>query len=391
MIYLDNAATTLKKPESVIRAVTEALTEGLGNSGRGAHDAALGASRLIYETRERTAALFGLSDPCCVAFTANATAALNLAIRGLFSPGDHVITTAVEHNSVLRPLYLMEEQGMKLTIVPADSRGVVNMDRMREEIEKAGREISRRAAVICTHASNLTGNLTDLGTIGSLCREHGLLFVADVSQTAGIFPIHMEHMDIDVLCFTGHKGLMGPQGTGGICVRPGLELRPLAVGGSGVHSYEKHHPSRMPASLEAGTLNGHGIAGLRGALAFLMETGLENVARHDCSLARRFYQAVRDLPGVRIYGDFTPGKDRAPVIALNIGDWDSGQTADELYTRFDIAVRAGAHCAPLAHRALGTEKQGAVRFSFSYFNTEEETDAAAAAVRTLSREWEEKT
>lgn len=375
MIYLDNAATSYQKPEAVYQAVQEAMHH-MGNSGRGAHGASLDASRQIYSARELLAELFHAGDPSRVAFTANSTESLNMAVFGLFGPGDHVITTMLEHNSVLRPLYLLEEAGLELTILPADQNGCI----CYEDIEKVIRPNTK--GIICTHASNLTGNMVDIGWIGRFCRKIGLLFVVDASQTAGVFDINMEEMGIDVLCFTGHKGLLGPQGTGGICVRQGVALRPLIVGGSGVHSYSKAHPEDMPTALEAGTLNGHGIAGLYAALRYIQETGMEQIRERELSLMRQFYDGVRTIPGVTIYGDFTG--QRAPIVSLNIRDYDSGEVADELAYHYEIYTRAGAHCAPLMHRALGTESTGAVRFSMSHFNTEAEIDEAVRAVHEIA-------
>ncbi|WP_312442730.1 aminotransferase class V-fold PLP-dependent enzyme [Lacrimispora sp.] len=379
MIYLDNAATSCQKPEEVIKAVTEAMLS-LGNSGRGAHEASLDASRLIFDTRRLIAELFHAGDPSCVAFTANSTVSLNIAIQGLFQPGDHVITTMMEHNSVLRPLYLMEEQGVKLTILPADQKGRIRYEDIEDEVGQ------NTKAVVCTHASNLTGNINDLEAIGRICKKNGLLLVVDVSQTAGVFDIDMERMGIHVLCFTGHKGLLGPQGTGGICVRQGVSIRPLMVGGSGVKSYLKTQPEEMPEVLEAGTLNGHGIAGLHAALLYLEKTGIETIRKKELFLMRRFYEGVKDIPGVQVYGDFSENAllYRAPVVALNIGNYDSGEVADELASVYGIYTRAGAHCAPLMHRALGTVEQGAVRFSMSHYNKKEEIDEAIGAVRELS-------
>ncbi|MDO4267358.1 MAG: aminotransferase class V-fold PLP-dependent enzyme [Eubacteriales bacterium] len=380
MIYLDHAATTVLKPRCVAEAVAEAMTS-LGNSGRGAHGASLGASRLVYETRALLSDFFGADGPEQVAFTANATMALNMAAEGLVEPGDHVITTGMEHNSVLRPLYRKERQGAELTILPADKRGCISL----KDLEQAIRPETK--AFFCTHASNVTGNVNDLARAGEICRRHGILFVADVSQTGGILPVDMKAMNVDVLCFTGHKGLLGPQGTGGICLRRGIRLRPLLVGGSGIRSYEKEHPDQMPEALEAGTLNVHGIAGLHAAVSCIRQQGREKLFRRELSLMQMFYERVSRLPGVIIYGDF--GEEaavRAPIVSLNLGQEDSAWTAGELSARFGIETRAGAHCAPLMHRALGTEKQGAVRFSFSHMNTEAEVEAAADAVEVLSRE-----
>lgn len=376
MIYLDNAATSFHKPETVIQAVASAMRH-MGNAGRGAHEASLDASRLIYETREMISEFFGLGKPTGAVFTANATESLNIAIQGLFNPGDHVITTAMEHNSVLRPLYLMEQRGVELTILPADRQGNIDYGGFWEALRPNTR------GVVCTHASNLTGNMIDIGRVGKLCQSKGLLFVVDASQTAGIFPVDMKTMGIDVLCFTGHKGLMGPQGTGGMCVRDGVIIRPLLAGGSGVHSYAKAHPSDMPTALEAGTLNGHGIAGLHAAVAYIREVGMDSIRAREEMLLRRLYTGLQTIPQIKIYGDFSTAQ-RAPVIAVNLGDYDSGEISDELAVSYGIYTRAGAHCAPLMHEALGTGEQGAVRFSVSSFNTEEEIDAAVTAMRELA-------
>ena len=262
MIYMDNAATTMHKPQEVIDAVVRAMSS-MGNAGRGANEASLSASRIIYDTRERLARLFGVKDARRIAFTNNSTESLNIAIKGILSPGDHVITTMLEHNSVLRPLYEMEKKGVKLTIVPSDSRGCLNIHDIEEAIT------SDTKMIVCTNGSNLTGNYIDVKPIGELAHRHNVLFVVDASQTAGVFPIDVEDMKIDVLCFTGHKGLLGPQGTGGIYAREGVEIRPLKTGGSGIQTYSKTHPVQMPTALEAGTLNGHGIAGLHAALEYL--------------------------------------------------------------------------------------------------------------------------
>ena len=378
MIYLDNAATSRPKPAGVAEAVTEAMMFW-GNCGRGSHEDALASARTVFTVREKIARLFGCARADHVAFTPNSTMALNIAIRGLLGPEDHVISTDLEHNSVLRPLYALRDAGMALDFVPADRKGRLDY----EAFERLLRPETK--AVVCTHASNLTGNLVDIDRVGAFCHRHGLLFILDASQTAGVFPIDMERQNIDVVCFTGHKSLLGPQGTGGLCVREGVEIRPFVVGGSGVQSYLETQPGEYPTRLEAGTLNSHGLAGLNAALDFLETTGLDTIRAHETALARRFYEAVQEIPGVQVYGDFEAGE-RAPVVALNIGDYESGEVADELAERFDIAVRPGAHCAPRMHRALGTVEQGAVRFSWSWFNTAEETDVAAEAVRTLALE-----
>ena len=323
--------------------------------------------------------MFGGTSPKQVVFTSNSTESLNIAIKGLIEPGDHVVTTMMEHNSVLRPLYELQEKGAELTIVKSDSRGVTDY----ADIEAAIRSDTK--AIVCTNGSNLSGNLVDLKRVGEIAKRHGVLFIVDASQTAGVFPIDVQEMNIDVLCFTGHKSLMGPQGTGGMYVREGLAIRPLKSGGSGVQTYSKTHPTDMPTALEAGTLNGHGIAGLHAALEVIERTGMDHIREKEQDLMWRFYEGVKDIPGVKVYGDFS-SKNRCPIVTLNIGDYDSSEVSDELLTEYNISTRPGAHCAPLMHEALGTVEQGAVRFSFSHYNTEEEVDTAIEAIRELARE-----
>ena len=378
MIYLDNAATTLHKPPQVVKAVADAL-QSMGNSARGTHAGSMAASHTVYDTRVKLAKLFGCPRADRVAFTANVTEALNIAVNGLIGRGDHVITTDCEHNSVLRPLYrLADEQGVEVSFVPADRQGNLDYD----AFERLMRPHTR--AIVCTHASNLTGNLTDLARVSAVAKAHDVLLIVDAAQTAGAYPIDMAALGIDVLCFTGHKGLMGPQGTGGLCVREGLTLRHWKVGGSGVQSYSRTHPTQMPTCLEAGTLNGHGIAGLSAALDFIAEVGVDAIHDRETALMRRFYEGVKDVPGITVYGDFS--RRRMAIVTLNIGDYESGAVSDALSEEYGIATRPGAHCAPRMHQALGTEQQGAVRFSFSWFNTEQEVDAAIRAIRELAAE-----
>ncbi len=378
MIYLDNAATTMIKPQPVIDAVVAAMTS-MGNASRGAHGSALQASRTVYDTRCKLAKLFGCKSPDHVIFTCNSTESLNIAITGAIPAGSHVISTDLEHNSVLRPLYrLEEEQGVKLSFVPADKQGNIDYADFEKLITP------ETSAIVCTHASNLLGTKLDLGRIGQIAKAHNLLLIVDASQTAGAAEIDMQAMNIDILCFTGHKGLMGPQGTGGLCVRDGLTLRPFKVGGSGIQSYNKHQPVEFPSCLEAGTLNGHGIAGLSAALDYLEEVTVEAIEAKEHALMMRFYEGVSKIEGVTLYGDFT--QPRTAIVTLNIRDYDSSMVSDALSEDYGIATRAGAHCAPRLHQALGTTAQGAIRFSISWFNTEEEIDEAIRAVAELAVE-----
>ena len=378
MIYLDNAATTLHKPLQVEQAMLDALRTA-GNPGRGAHEPTLHASRLVYAARCAAAKLLNAPDPSCIAFTANATQALNTALGGLFRPGDHIITTVCDHNSVLRPLYRLRENGMSLSFTTADEKGRLQYDQWEGFLRPETR------ALVVTGASNVTGNGTDLARAAEFAHRHGLLLIVDAAQTAGELPLNVQVLGIDVLCFTGHKALLGPQGTGGLYVRPGLSVRPLVVGGSGVHSFDEQHPAQMPTALEAGTLNVPSLAGLCAGVEWILAQGVETLARREQALTVLFYERIRDLPNVKIYGDpeMTP---RAPIVSLNIGDEDSARIADILWEEYGICVRAGAHCAPLMHKALGTAEQGTVRFSFSHFNTEAEVLQAAAAVRELAQE-----
>lgn len=376
MIYLDSSATSFLKPPQVVEAVFRSFNT-IGNAGRGAHAPTLNASRLIYDTREKLAALFGTPDPSRIAFTCNATEALNIAIHGAIHPGEHVITTACEHNSVLRPLYLKEKEGTELTIIPADKKGRIRYDLLESSVK------SNTSAIVLTHASNLSGNVTDLAFVSNFAKKHGLLLIVDASQTAGSLPINVVKMGIDILCFTGHKGLFGPQGTGGLYVREGLTLSPLKSGGSGIHSFDRQHPTDMPTALEAGTLNGHGIAGLNAGLDYILSTGVKNIHAKEISLARRFVNGISDISDLKLYGDIDAPL-RTPIISLNIGNMSSASVSDILWEDYEICVRAGAHCAPLMHKTFGTEKQGAVRFSFSCFNTEAEIDTAIQAMHEIA-------
>ena len=334
MIYLDNAATTLQKPQAVYDAVLHAM-KNFGNPGRGFSDAALGASRTIYEARRTLCDFFGGSDPSRLVFTSNATEALNMAIRGMFLPGDHVITTQMEHNSVLRPLYAMQKKGVELTIAASGENGTVDFD----AVEAAIRENTK--AIVCTHASNLTGNLTDMQRMGEMARRHGLFLIADASQTAGVVPIDVRQMHIDVLCFTGHKSLFGPQGTGGIYVAEGVEIRSLKSGGTGVHSFLKTQPEEFPEHLESGTLNGHGIAGLLAGVRQIQKITSEEIWKKERNLMECFVSEVRQIPDVKIYGDFSD-KQRCPIVALNIGNVDSSQVSEWLWEDYEIATRPGS-------------------------------------------------
>ena len=377
MIYLDNAATTLRKPPQVGEAILNALN-CMGNSSRGAHESSLSAARTVYNTRAKIAQLFHCPRADHVIFTPNVTESLNIAINGLIGPGDHVISTDLEHNSVLRPLYRLErEQGVRLDFVPADKKGNLDMSAFEGLLRP------ETAAIVCTHASNLTGNMVDIAAVGNIARTRGIPLIVDAAQTAGTRKVDMQELGADILCFTGHKGLMGPQGTGGMCIQEGLTLRPLNVGGTGVQTYSRTQPEQFPTCLEAGTLNGHGIAGLSAAIDYINETGLDRIEAWEAILTHKFYNGVKNMPNVTVYGDFAA--DHGAIVAINIGNLDSGSVSDVLAEQYGIATRPGAHCAPRLHEALGTKEQGAVRFSFSWFNTEGEVDAAIRAVAEIAQ------
>ena len=390
MIYLDSAATSLRRPQAVVDAVAQALCS-LGGAGRGTGAGALGAGRVVHGCRERVAHLLGCPRADHVCFAANATAALNTAICGLVRPGDRVVTTVLEHNSVLRPLNrLAAERGVEVARTRCDANGVLDY----EELERLVRPGTR--LVVATHASNVTGNAVDIARVASVAHAAGALCVVDAAQSGGTLPIDMVAMGLDAVCFTGHKGLLGPQGTGGLAVAPGVEVEPLVMGGSGVQSFESLQPREWPVRLEAGTVNAHGLAGLSAGLDYLHDHGGPAcLGLREYGLALRLYQVVRDAPGVRVYGDWDACErdfsacdaacaPRAAIVALNVGELDSSGVSDALERGWGIVTRPGVQCAPLMHRALGTERQGIVRFSIGWGTTEADIDAAAEAICALA-------
>ena len=375
MIYLDNAATTLKKPDQVIDAVVNAMRTQ-GNASRGAHGATLSASRVVYDARVKIAKFFNFDTPSNVIFTCNSTEALNIAINGTIKEGYKVISTDTEHNSVLRPLYhLKKTKNIDLQFVNADLNGVLDLNQFEKICD------NKTKVVVVNHISNLTGNVNDIKTISKIAHNAGAILIVDGSQSAGTMPVDVKDLGIDIYCFTGHKGLFGPQGTGGLLVKEGIEVDAFKRGGSGVKTYEEEQPSDYPTRLEAGTLNSHGIAGLSAAIDFLNEVGVGNIHKKERELTEYFYNEVIKIDGVKVYGDFSS---HAAIVSLNVKDYDSGEVSDALSNDYGIATRPGAHCAPRLHIALGTKYQGAVRFSFSYFTTKEELDAAIKALREIA-------
>lgn len=373
MIYFDNSATTIKKPKQVIEAVLNAMTTA-GNASRGLYDESLNSDRIVFATRQKIAKLFNVSNARQVVFTKNSTEALNIAIKGLINPGEHIITSVTEHNSVLRPLNYISD--IKIDYIQVDSKGNL----LYEQIEKFIRKDTK--AIVLNHASNVTGNINDIRSVGQICKKNDIIFIVDASQTAGAFEIDMEKMCIDVLCFTGHKSMLAPQGTGGLCVREGLNIRPFIVGGTGSQSYLEFQPSNMPDRLEAGTLNVHGLAGLGSAIDYINEHNMEVLTEKAQLLSRLFYDECKNLSGLKFYGDYE-NKFRAPIISLNIFDKDSAQISMILSEKYNIATRPKVHCAPLLHKAMNTVNQGMVRFSFSHTNTKQEVIYAVNAIKEI--------
>ena len=380
-VYLDNAATSHPKPECVLTAMRAALTDFNANPGRSGHRRSLEAARAVLAAREAVAAVLGARDPFCVAFAFNCTDALNLAIKGALRTGDHVISTLLEHNSVLRVLAeKLRREEIELTLLTPRADGFIDP----EDVRGALRKNTRLIAV--THASNVTGAIQPVAAIAQVAREAGVPFLVDGAQALGSMPVDVNALGCQLYAFPGHKGLLGPQGTGGMAVAEGIDVQPWAEGGSGVHSFERRHPLEWPTRLEAGTLNAHGLAGLSAGVAFIEKKGgSAAVGAREHALARRLYEGVVDVPGVTVYGGWVVAPERCgSIVALNVDGLDSAEVADALASGWGIACRAGAHCAPLMHRALGTERQGIVRLSCGWFNTEEEIDVAAAAVREIA-------
>jgi len=372
MIYFDNSATTLIKPPEVAEAVKYAINN-FGNSGRSFYDAVLLANREIYKTRLEIVKLTGLDDPLSVAFTSSATESFNLVIGGLVGKGDSVITTVTEHNSVLRPLYL---KGCDLSFIDCDDNGKLLLDSFEKLIKPSTRFL------ICTHGSNVTGNVTNAAALYRMCKANNIIMVLDISQTFGAVPVDIDMADI--FCFTGHKALYGPQGTGGIIVNGRFDFNIVKTGGSGVNSFDPLQSGEMPDVFEAGTLNAHGIYGLQKGVCFVNETGIDAIHAKETRLMELFLSGVKEIERIRLYGDFSSGT-RLPVISLNIDGLTSTELAERMWLDYGIATRAGSHCAPLLHKRFGTAALGMTRFSFSYFNTVNEIHAGVSALKDISK------
>lgn len=379
MIYLDNAATSWPKPPGVTRAMSNAITSGMGNPGRTSHRLSMNAALMVQECRENLAQLFSIANPLRICFTSNATEALNLAIKGVLSSGDHVICSSMEHNSVWRPLVALEELGGDLTVVEAGPDGVTDV----ANIERSIKDNTKLIAVL--HASNVNGAIQPVAKIGRIACERGIAMLVDAAQTAGSIPIDVEAMHIDLLAFPGHKGLLGPQGTGGLYVSERVNLRPLKEGGTGSDSNSPHQPSYYPDRLESGTLNVPGIAGLNQSVRFLLQKGLARVARHEARLTQRLLTGLMKIDGVTVYGP--PAElPRSTVVSFNLRGMDPVAVADALERRGDIACRPGWHCAALAHRTQGTQGTGTVRLSPGPFTRMTEIETVLGIVAELAAE-----
>jgi cysteine desulfurase family protein len=379
-IYFDNAATSWPKPEETYTAMDRFGRSIGGSPGRSGHRLSIESGRVIMDTREVLARLFGIDDPFQLVFTKNATEALNLAIVGFLSPGDHVITSSMEHNSVMRPLRALESDGLELSVIRCSPRGELDPSDLLPAIR------TNTKLVILTHASNVTGTIMPIQEIGHIARQHGLILCVDAAQTAGALPINVADMNIDLLAFSGHKSLFGPQGTGGLYIRKGIEekIKPLLVGGTGSRSEFELQPDFLPDKYESGTLNTVGLAGLGAGVEYILERGVDTTHFRELTLTQRFLDGLQSIKGVLIYGPVDTSR-RISVVSFNVQDMTPSEVSLACDEQFGIMSRPGLHCAPSAHRTIGTFAQGTVRVSFGYFNTEEEINYALDAVRQLSR------
>ena len=382
IVYLDNAATSHPKPESVYRAVDHFLREIGASPGRSGHRLGLSAGRVVLEARERLARLFNVGDSSRIILTVNCTEALNLAIKGLLRPGDHVVTSSVEHNSVMRPLRRLEADGvMELSVVGCSREGWLDPADVKEQLKPTTR------LVVLTHASNVVGTIQPVAEIGSLTRARGIRFLVDAAQSAGALPIDLDVLGVDLLAFSGHKGLLGPQGTGGLVVGEGVELVPLKEGGTGSRSQHQIQPTHLPDRYESGTLNGPGIAGLAAGLAYVEDLGVEAIQKRLKELTALVLDELARTPGVTVYGPADAEKQTA-VVSFTLADVDVGDLAVILDRRFGVMTRSGLHCSPAAHRTIGTFRRtrGTVRVSLGPFNTAEEVQYFGRCLREIQAE-----
>ena len=379
MIYLDYAATSGRKPEAVYEASDRVMREVSGNPGRSGHKISLEAGAIVAEARLLCSRLFHAPVSETIAFGVNTTEALNLGILGMVEKGDHVITSSLEHNSVARPLEHLKDEGVEVTKIRADLENGVDPDAVEAAIK------DNTKLVVMTHISHVTGTVNDIAAIGDVCRRHGVTFLVDAAQSAGVRPIDVQAMKIDMLAFPGHKCLYGPQGTGGLYISPEVDLRPLLTGGTGTQSELLHQPVSRPERYESGTLNVPGLAGLAKGVDFILKTGVDAIEEKEYELTARLISGIRQYDNITIWGPQT-AKNRAAVLSITIDGYEPQDISIYLDQIFDIAVRSGLHCAPYAHETLGTlDKGGTVRISPGYFTTEEEIDACIEAIGIISR------
>lgn len=379
MIYFDNAATTYPKPEDVYQAVNKCMREYCANPGRSGHKLSMEAGRVILEARELLAELFGAKKSENIIFGLNATDALNTAIKGVVKQGDHIITTSMEHNSVLRPLKQLENIGIETTIIKCNELGELSLTELEANVKR------NTKLIVTTHASNVTGTIMPIKEIGEIAKRNNLLYIIDASQTAGVYNLNVTDINVDVLIFTGHKGLMGPQGVGGFYIKEGVALRQMREGGTGSMSESLIQPEILPDKYESGTPNTPGLAGLAAGLSFIKKVGIDKIKSHEEEITNYFLNQLAEIENIIVYGP-RDIKKQAPVVSLNIKNRTSSEVSFILDNQFDIATRPGLHCAPLAHQTIGTEGKGAVRFSFGYFNTKVEIDKAVAALKSIAKE-----
>ena len=380
MIYLDNAATSFPKPKTVVQAVVRQMETIGGNPGRSEHQGGLAASRVMHETRQQLARLLGIEDPARVIFTLNATDALNLAIKGALTPGDHVVTTTMEHNSVLRPLEMLKQLSIETSFVKADKNGLVSVSDVHQAFKP------NTKMLISTHCSNVTGSIQPVEEMIKLAHDHQILSLVDASQSTGSIPYHIEKMNPDLLVAPGHKALLGPQGTGFLYMKPGVVLQELKQGGTGSESENLRQPQTVPDRYESGTQNAHGLAGLKAGIEFLLEETVEAVREHEKQRILQLKEGLSSIKGIRIYGPESIDQ-QGSVILFTIRDLDQTQLNYMLDQLYGISARAGLHCAPLAHQSIGTYPVGAIRFSPGYFTTKKELDQALSAVNQLARDF----
>lgn len=379
MVYLDYAATSWQKPAAVYEAADHALRQVSANPGRSGHKSSLKAGEIVGEARLLCSRLFHAESMDTIAFGVNTTEALNLGIYGMVKPGDHVITSSLEHNSVARPLEHLKDEGIEVTKVTADQETGVDPD----QVEAAIKENTK--LVVMTHVSNVTGTINDIAAIGDICRRHGVTFLVDAAQSAGVFPIDVQAMKIDLLAFPGHKCLYGPQGTGGLYIRPDIDLKPLIVGGTGTQSELLHQPTARPVCYESGTLNVPGLAGLAKGVEFILNTGIDVIQEQEHRLMSRLMEGIRAYDNIRILGPKSADH-RAAVLSITIDGYEPQDISIYLDQIFDIAVRSGLHCAPYAHETIGTlEKGGTVRISPGYFTTMDEIESCIEAIGVIAR------